>query len=72
MKMIKWLAGLALAGLLTACGGGGGNPGVQVPGDNATTPVTTTTTVVTTTTAVVTPASVEVLASANEVLSAGA
>ena len=72
MKMIKWLAGLALAGFLTACGGGGGNPGVQVPGDNATTPVTTTTTVVTTTTAVVTPASVEVLASANEVLSAGA
>ena len=72
MKMIKCLAGLALAVFLTACGGGGGSPGVTVPGDTATTPVTTTTTVVTTTTAVVTPASVEVLASANEVLSAGA
>lgn len=74
MKLLKLVAGLALTAALTACGGGGGNPGTQVPGSD-TTPTTSTGTTTTpgvdTTTAVVTPASIEVLASSNELLSAG-
>lgn len=68
MKIFKLVANVALSVVLTACGGGGGSPGTQVPGGTTGNGTTGTTT----TTAVVTPSSIEVLASANEVLSAGA
>lgn len=69
MKLLRTFSALLLALALTACGGGGGNPGLNP--SNPSTPDTTTTVPPITTTQTITPASIELLASANEVLSAG-
>lgn len=69
MKLLRTISVLLLALALTACGGGGGNPGLNPLSPSI--PDTTTTVPPITTTQTITPASIELLASANEVLSAG-
>jgi hypothetical protein len=54
-QFMRMLGALLLAGLMTACGGGGGSPGVTTSGAPTTTSTGTSTVAVTTTTAVVSP-----------------
>jgi hypothetical protein len=71
MNFIKNVAALGLALTLTACGGGGGNPGTASgPSSTASAPASAASTPAQI--AAVTPASVEVLSSTNALLSAGA